>query len=100
MSKKIIIIVTIIFVVLAAFFTLKKFADARIEKEGNAIVAKIENFKTSNGRLPESLSEIGVEETESGPWFYSMKDGNYTVYYPLGFDESKTYDSSTREWQD
>ena len=33
--------------------------------QGNEIAAKVENFKNENGKLPDSLSDIGVKETEN-----------------------------------
>jgi len=36
-------------------------------KASNKIVARVEQFKNSTGRLPETLSEIGLKENESCP---------------------------------
>lgn len=70
-------------------------------KEGNAVIAKIESFKKDNGRLPESLAEVGIVVTEGGP-FYTKKDSSrYILYAPWGFDsKSLVYDSATEKWEE
>ncbi len=70
-----------------------------IIKEGNEVIAKIESFKKDNGRLPESLTEVGIVETEAGP-FYTKKDSfRYILDAPWGFDsKSLVYDSATQKW--
>ncbi len=40
------------------------------QKIGNQAVEKIEQFRKANGRLPQSLSEVGIAEVESGPVYY------------------------------
>src|SRR5258708_27181926 len=65
---------------------------------GNTIVAKIEEFKRGNGRLPSSLSEVGVKESESCPCYCKTSDSGYIVWYGTTLGESDTYDSRTRKW--
>ncbi len=68
-------------------------------KQGNEVVAKIEKFKKEKGRLPDSLSEIGVVETESGPIFYKKEsETKYIVWFGQELGESATYDSDTKKW--
>ena len=72
-----------------------------IKKEGNEVIAKIESFKKDNGRLPESLEEVGIVVTEGGP-FYTKKDSSrYILDAPWGFDsKSLVYDSATQKWEE
>jgi hypothetical protein len=68
---------------------------------GNAIVSKIEGFRRGNGRLPNSLSEIGLAEDESGPYYYCKSDNNgYIVWYGKTLGKSDTYDSQTKKWSE
>lgn len=68
-------------------------------KKGNETVKKIESFKTENGRLPNSLSEIGIAETESGPIYYrKQSETKYIVWFGKTLGESATYDSETQKW--
>lgn len=69
-------------------------------KQGNELVSKIEKFKSEKGRLPESLSEIGIVETESGPIYYKKEsDSKYIVWFGTSLGESMTYDSDTKQWR-
>ena len=50
--------------------------------QGNEVVSKIENFRKVKGRLPNSLTEIGIEETESGPIYYKKEsETKYTLWF-------------------
>jgi hypothetical protein len=67
---------------------------------GNEIVGKIESFKKEKGRLPESLSEIGIEEKEDSPIHYEKKsDAKFILWYGTSLGESATYDSDTKQWK-
>lgn len=69
------------------------------KNEGNEIIAKIELFKEENGRLPSSLSELGIKEKEEGPIHYEQKDNsNYILWFGAELGESVTYDRSTDKW--
>ena len=68
-------------------------------RRGNEIIAKVEKFRIEKGRLPNSLSEIGVVETESGPIYYEKKsETKYIVWFGKELGESATYDSDTKKW--
>jgi len=68
--------------------------------KGNEIVIKVENFRNKNGKLPNSLSEIGVAETESGPIYYEKKsESRYVLWFGKELGESVTYDSETKQWK-
>jgi hypothetical protein len=66
----------------------------------NAIVLKVEEFKRANGRLPNSLHEVGVEEYENCPCYCKTKDNGYLVWYGTTLGQSDTYDSRTKKWSD
>ena len=71
----------------------------KIEK-GNEAITKIENFRNKNGKLPNSLSEIGIAETESGPIYYEKKsESKYILWFGKELGESVTYDSDTKQWK-
>lgn len=68
-------------------------------KKGNEAVKKVESFKSENGRLPNSLNEIGIAETESGPVYYRKEsETKYIVWFGKTLGESATYDSETQKW--
>ena len=71
---------------------------ARI-REGNEIVTKIESFRRDKGRLPDTLSEIGIKEKEEGSFYYEKKsEVKYVLWFGTTLGESVTYDSETRKW--
>lgn len=66
---------------------------------GDEVVSKVEAYKTSHGKLPDSLSDIGIKETEEGPIYYQkISDDRYEVWYGAALGESVTYDSQMKEW--
>ena len=66
----------------------------------NEIVAKIEQFKKSRGRLPDRLSDIGINENESCPCYCKTSTDSYMVWYGTTLGESDTYDSRTTKWSE
>ncbi|HLM02737.1 MAG TPA: hypothetical protein VK400_16915 [Pyrinomonadaceae bacterium] len=70
------------------------------QKQAIAIIEKIEGFKVKENRLPNSLSEIGVAETEEGPIYYrKISETRYEVWYGTKLGESVTYDSERKTWE-
>ncbi|CAN5331163.1 hypothetical protein BH09VER1_BH09VER1_49360 [soil metagenome] len=72
--------------------------DAWLKRQGDAIVAKIEAFRTARSRLPEDLKEIGVPE---GSEFYYVEreGGNYELGWGKGLGSSILFDSRDRKWK-
>lgn len=51
---------------------------AELQKEGDQIVGKIQAFEQKENRLPDSLTELGIEEKLEGPIFYrKISDQRY-----------------------
>jgi hypothetical protein len=74
-------------------------SDERL-KRGNEIAAKVEKFRSEKGRLPNSLSEIGVVEIESGPIYYKKEsETKYILWFGKELGESVVYDSETKQWK-
>lgn len=68
--------------------------------KGREVEAKIEEFRNRNGKLPNSLSEVGITETESGPIHYEKEsDSKYILWFGKELGESVTYDSDTKQWR-
>jgi len=73
------------------------------QRLGEQVVAKVEKFRQVNGRLPDSLQEIGIEvKSLSDPPVYYLKKSSdhYIVWYGLNLGESMTYDSHTKLWEE
>jgi hypothetical protein len=70
-------------------------------KIGNRVVQEVVAFQRVHGHLPSSLSEIGEQESESGPVYYlRQNDGSFVVWYGLRLGESEVYDSKTGHWDE
>jgi hypothetical protein len=67
---------------------------------GNTVISKVEGFRRAKGRLPASLSELGIEEDESCPCYCKTGDDRYTVWYRTTLGKSDTYDSQTKKWSE
>ena len=69
-------------------------------KAGDKVVAKVEQFRKSNGRLPHDLSDVGINEDGSCPCYCKTGEGSYIVWYGTRLGESDTYDSRTKKWSE
>jgi hypothetical protein len=68
--------------------------------QGDEIIAKVEQFKIREKRLPKSLDEVGVRESEEGPIFYrQLSESRYELWYGTTLGESVTYDSDRKTWK-
>jgi len=77
--------------------------ESRLKKQGNEIVKKIEYYKEKNNRLPNSLSEIGIQviDESNPPLYYDKRDSiNYTVSFGTSLGESMFYYSDSKKWED
>jgi hypothetical protein len=70
------------------------------EKIGEDIYLKIVQYQKTNGRLPDKLNDIGIEETMEGPIYYHKQtDSTFIIYYGGGLGESIVYDPKTKKWE-
>ena len=71
------------------------------DRRNNAmeLIQKVEDYQTQWHRLPKSLNEIGIIETESGPFYYQLMDSvTYQLSYGTDLGESEVYNSKTKNW--
>lgn len=68
--------------------------------KGQDMIEKVEAFKQANGKLPESIEEMGMEKaTGIGP-FYTKKDNEvYEVFFVISSDDIYIYSSDTKKWK-
>ena len=94
---------TVIVLAVAIVFVLvmQKLEVYKMEKEGNSIIIKVEEFKRIYGRLPNSRSDMGLPDSESiKPQYIKQNDTDYEIFYPIGFDDGYVYYSKTKKWGD
>lgn len=86
-------------IILLCLFTAACSFDKRV-RQGNIVVDKVELFRSQKDKLPNSLDEIGVTETESGPIYYEKKsETGYILRFGKESSESVTYDSESKQWK-
>jgi hypothetical protein len=72
---------------------------AEMKSKGDTVIARIENYRAANDKLPNSLTDLGIEEKESGPIYYQKSsEKNYIIWFGMTLGESTTYDSITKTW--
>jgi hypothetical protein len=70
-----------------------------LKNDGTAVIEKVEAFKTKNSKLPESLSDLSLTDTEQGPLYYrKTSDSSYEIWFGAELGESVTYKSQTHSW--
>mgnify|MGYP000951228433 CR=1 FL=1 len=107
MKKRNIIIIGVFILILVLFclwyFYLRLARENRLIEDGNIIINKIEFYRTTYNKLPESLTDIGINVIDESdpPYFYQIQDSiYYSLSFGISFDETKTYYSDTKTWED
>jgi|SRR5215472_1124934 len=68
-------------------------------RQATKVIAAVNSFQSRYGRLPDTLTDIGLEDSESGPAYYKKtSDSEYIVWFGTVLGESATYESSTKKW--
>ena len=67
-------------------------------KTGNELVFRVEEFRVSHGRLPETLSDVGIDDADSRVFYRKVSDDEYRVWFGISVGESETYNSRTKKW--
>ena len=71
------------------------------QRHAELIIEKVEKFRQENGRLPENVTEIGLDDKQMHLSFYTKKDSVvYEVWYGLELGVSKIYNSKTKKWRE
>lgn len=101
-KREIIIYVVIVFLVLVSslVFYFRYAENKKYEKQGIELIAKIEEYRQQNNKLPNTVADLGIVEPMGEGPYYEKKDSlNYVVFFNIGFDNTKTYYSETKEWK-
>jgi len=91
---------TALILLYSIFFNIAAYGQTK-QKLGEQAVARIEQFRRSNGRLPNSLAEAGSPDSEHGQVFYCIRtDNDYFISYESEPGQGHTYDSKIKTWSD
>ena len=71
------------------------------KRQSIGIVAKVEDYRRAHGEVPDSLTSIGIRETESGPIYYRKENRqDYIVWYGTTVGHSRVFNSRNRTWSE
>ncbi len=100
--KKIIIGISVLVVVfLAVFFYLRSSEAKTYKEEGFVLIKKVETYKKDYGKLPESVKDLNLTpEMGEGPYYEKIDSLKYIVYFNIGFDNTLTYYSESKDWKE
>ncbi len=80
--------------------------EARAKEAGNKVLAEITKYQSINGKVPTSLSEVGIEETNglTEAEEYTMRyeraaDGSFVLLVMVDENRHMIYSSETGEWE-
>jgi hypothetical protein len=66
-------------------------------RTGNEIVSRVETFRASHGRLPETLREVGMKDPELKVFYRKFGDGEYGVWFGTTLGESVIFTSRAKK---
>ena len=63
------------------------------------MIARVEAFRASHGRLPENLEEIGINDPDLNLYYRKVSEEEYEVWFGAhSVGESETYSSRNKKW--
>ena len=70
------------------------------QKHAETIIKKVETYRQETGKLPDNVTEIGINDNQMHLSFYIKKSvDEYEVWYGLDLGTSKIYNSKTKKWR-
>lgn len=65
------------------------------------IIEKVEAYRQEKGKLPENVTEVGIDDNQDHLSFYVKKSQDeYEIWYGLGLETSRSYNSKTKKWRE
>jgi len=68
-------------------------------RTGNEIVSRVETFRASHGRLPETLREVGMNDPDLKVFYRKIGHGEYCVWFGTTLGESEIFTARATEWE-
>lgn len=73
--------------------------DKNYRSRGQYLINKIECYRKIHRQLPKNVGSMGLEEPMSdGPFYEKIDNNTFRVYFCVGFDTYKVYNSKNRQW--
>jgi hypothetical protein len=95
------VVIALVFLLVASsliFWRIEKTTHQKRIASGDTAVNLIEFFKKRNGRLPDSLEEVGMFNKQL--LYKKWDSAHYMVWFKRSFGDATSYDSHTKEWKD
>lgn len=94
-------LVVILIIAASVIIWLRHTEDNSYKKRGDELIKKIEIFRHDRNRLPNTVTELGLQEPmNEGPYYQKKDSTNYVVFFNISFDNAKVYSSKTKQWKD
>ena len=73
-------------------------------REGQVLIERIDDYIKTNRRIPESLREMGIDDSaDDFPFYYKKLDSIYSLTIVQDFHDpfecGKTYYSNSKKWK-
>lgn len=66
---------------------------------GDQIASRVEAFRMSLKRLPETLEEVGIDDRDLKVFYRKIRADEYCVWFGTSVGESVMYSSRTKKWE-
>ncbi|MFN8309779.1 MAG: hypothetical protein U0T73_07440 [Chitinophagales bacterium] len=71
------------------------------QKHAELIIQRVEAYRHENGKLPENVTEVGMDDHQDHLSFYIKKNEyEYEIWYGLSLGTSRIYNSKTKKWRE
>jgi hypothetical protein len=90
-------------IILTSLFFLSSCCGLLCERQKHAelIIEKVEAYRKENGKLPEHVTEAGIDDYQDHLSFYIKKsEEEYEIWYGLSLGTSRIYNSKTKKWRE
>jgi len=68
-------------------------------KTGNDAISRVESYRKSHGRLPNTLEDVGLVDPELRVFYQTIGNDQYCVWFGTWLGEAQSYDSRTKKWE-
>ena len=67
-------------------------------RTGNEIISRVEAFRKNNGRLPDTMTELRLNDPNLRVFYIKLSNDEYCVFFGTFLGESETYSSRSKDW--
>jgi hypothetical protein len=69
-------------------------------RTGSEIISRVKTFRRKYGKLPETLREVGYEDTQERVFYTKLSPDEYCLWFGTGLGQSETYRSRVGHWEE